>query len=279
MEELPRFRSQADMNPSMYAVAVTYNSMKMALLGRLLCGFGSAEVVNRQVISACVSFQTMTQASALFVSVSAAGMSVGPLIAGEYMILPQSHGLGYLCFNEDLFHFAAILDMTAGRDVSIDLKVHLPGSPEGSGLLYNNITAPGYLMALLWFLQLLCVLFLFEEPDRINGNHEDVENIISPSKKTKYGSVSDLDPVTNIKKRSIVQDVMASSRIIFSNVAFPVTLYLFAFIELSAEVLISSCSMIVRRYFTWYGSTAGFIIASLGALVIPAHYIVERASR
>ena len=37
--------------------------------------------------------------------------------------------------------------------------------------------------------------------------------------------------------------------------------------------------MIVKRYFSWHGSRAGFIIASLGALVIPAHFIVERASR
>ena len=60
--------------------------MKMAFIGRILCGFGSAEVVNRQLISACVSYQTMTKASALFVSVSAAGMSIGPLI-GEICIL------------------------------------------------------------------------------------------------------------------------------------------------------------------------------------------------
>lgn len=74
----------------LYAFAITYNSMKMALIGRILCGFGSAEVVNRQLISACVSYQTMTKASALFVSVSAAGMSVGPLIAGELHALFMS---------------------------------------------------------------------------------------------------------------------------------------------------------------------------------------------
>jgi hypothetical protein len=68
----------------LYSVAITYDSMKLALLGRLLCGMGSAECVNRQLISACVSYQTMTKASALFVSVSAAGMSIGPLIAGEH---------------------------------------------------------------------------------------------------------------------------------------------------------------------------------------------------
>jgi hypothetical protein len=77
---------------------------------------------------------------------------------------------------------------------------------------------------------------------------------------------------------------------------------MFAFIELSGEVMISSCSMVVRkytsktkclfvvffsfltsdcftdRYFRWNASTAGLIVASLGALVLPAHFIVERAS-
>ena len=67
----------------LYSVAITYNSMKLALFGRALCGFGSAEVINRQLISACVSVQGMTRASALFVTASAIGMGIGPLIAGE----------------------------------------------------------------------------------------------------------------------------------------------------------------------------------------------------
>ena len=58
-----------------------------------------------------------------------------------------------------------------------------------------------------------------------------------------------------------------------------VTLFLFSFIELVGEVLISSCSMIVLRYFDWHGSRAGLILASLGGLVLPAHFIVEHASR
>jgi len=37
--------------------------------------------------------------------------------------------------------------------------------------------------------------------------------------------------------------------------------------------------MVSKRYFGWTGSLAGFLIASLGALVLPAHFVVERASR
>ncbi|KAL7486520.1 hypothetical protein ACHAW6_012115 [Cyclotella cf. meneghiniana] len=243
----------------LYSVAITYDSMKLALLGRLLCGMGSAECVNRQLISACVSYQTMTKASALFVSVSAAGMSIGPLIA-------------------------AILDMSAGRDEKIDVQIHLPGSPEGSGLVFDHVTMPGFLMAFLWGMQVLSVFFLFDEPERINsseGGRDAQSERNDGIEIAQYGSISSShEQQENISKRSSVYgETMALFRVILSNMAFPVTLYLFACIELSGEVLISSCSMIVRRYFHWHGSRAGFIIASLGALVLPAHFIVERASR
>ena len=65
--------------------------MKLALVGRALCGFGSAEVINRQLISACVSVQGMTRASALFVTASAIGMGIGPLIAGEVIKVVNCH--------------------------------------------------------------------------------------------------------------------------------------------------------------------------------------------
>ena len=61
----------------LYGMAISYNSLGMALFGRILCGFGSAEVVNRQLISACVSYERMTRASALFVGAGASGMSLG----------------------------------------------------------------------------------------------------------------------------------------------------------------------------------------------------------
>jgi MFS family permease len=92
--------------------------MKLALIGRVLCGFGSAEVINRQLISACVSYQHMTRASAIFVSVSAIAMSIGPLIA-------------------------AILDMTGGRDIDVDIRFPLPGAPLSGGIVLDHCTDPG----------------------------------------------------------------------------------------------------------------------------------------
>ena len=186
----------------LYSVAITYDSMKLALFGRVLVGFGSAEVVNRQLISACVSYQTMTKASALFVSVSAAGMSVGPLIA-------------------------AILDMTAGRDEDIDISVRLPGSPKGSGVVLNHVTMPGFLMAFLWGLQFLSILLFFDEPERINSNEEGKEETSQRKMSTdvtKYGTVenSTSSSEKDTSKSTLWSDVNALTSAIVSNLAFPV---------------------------------------------------------
>jgi hypothetical protein len=249
-----------------YAIAISYDSMTTAIIGRILCGFGSAEVLNRQLISTCVSFEVMTKASALFVAFGASGMSIGPLIAG-------------------------ILDMTAGRDFTIDIS--LPFMPAG-GIIYNHVTAPGFVMAVLWSIQLLCLLLFFEEPNRVNtveGSSSDEEASfksdphVPDNRKGDYGSIASSDSSVEpwyssqrVGPKEIWQEIRSTCGLIFENSGLPITLLIFSYIEMADEIIISSCSMIVKRYFSWHGSVAGFFIASLGALVLPAHFVVEKAS-
>jgi len=262
-----------------YALAISYDSMPMAIAGRILCGFGSAEVLNRQLISTCVKFDDMTQASALFVAFGASGMSIGPLLAG-------------------------ILDMTAGRDMRVDLK--LPFTPVG-GIIYNHITAPGFLMAFLWLLQLASLFIVFLEPIRVNtteqgpsdqdkgkesGDDSEPDSSMltridsEASRGTAYGSIfsseeDDAEPYLSkrcIGPRDLWGEMVSTWNLVFQNSGLPVTLLIFSYIEMADEVIISSCSMVFRQYFEWHGSVAGFFIAGLGALVLPAHFVVEKAS-
>jgi len=268
-----------------YSLAISYDSLPMAISGRFLCGFGSAEVINRQIISTCVSFAQITRASAFFVAAGAMGMSIGPLIA-------------------------AILDDTTGRDFKIDL--HLPFTPAG-GIIFNSITSPGFVMAILWFLEFLCILFFFAEPDRINGGKIDTETKSTDSErssliKTDYGSMEDgaiirndslissgfFDEISDsdsnrssdsfrprIKKQveGLWDEISSVCSLLLINRGLPVTVLVFCYIELADEVLISSCSMIVSRYFDRDASAAGYLVASLGALVLPANFVVEIFSR
>ncbi|EAY87067.1 hypothetical protein OsI_08463 [Oryza sativa Indica Group] len=65
----------------LYALAYDVNSLTVLIVGRLLCGLGSARAVNRRYISDCVPLKTRLQASAGFVSASALGMACGPALA------------------------------------------------------------------------------------------------------------------------------------------------------------------------------------------------------
>lgn len=246
-----------------YALAISYRSLAMAIGGRILVGLGSAEVVNRQLISSCVSLPFMTQASALFVTFSAAGMSLGPLLAG-------------------------VLDMAAGQDTDVDLPLFfLPTK----GIIFNHVTSPGFVMAGLWFLQMLALLVLFHEPLRINNassSQEEDDDEANTTKNAKPGAASNygsIDQAPTTKKAIVrgggdgwCEQCRTVISLIFQNSALPITMLLFGLIELVDEVLISSCAMVCRRYFGWRSSRAGFLLASLGALILPAHFVVERAS-
>ncbi|KAG0472726.1 hypothetical protein HPP92_014583 [Vanilla planifolia] len=70
----------------LYALAYDVNSLAMLLIGRLLCGLGSARAVNRRYISDCVPLVIRMKASAGFVSASALGMAFGPALAGLLQI-------------------------------------------------------------------------------------------------------------------------------------------------------------------------------------------------
>jgi len=88
-----------------------------------------------------------------------------------------------------------------------------------------------------------------------------------------------LSPVGEFKEQGFWGEIVSTSSLVLINPGLPITLLLFGYIELADEVLISSCSMVVRRYFGWNASSAGFLVASLGALVLPANFVVEIFSR
>ncbi|RLN08362.1 hypothetical protein C2845_PM11G30260 [Panicum miliaceum] len=78
----------------LYALAYDLNSLTALIVGRLLCGLGSARALNRRYISDCVPLKTRLQASAGFVSASALGMACGPALAAHRVSGNLEDGLG-----------------------------------------------------------------------------------------------------------------------------------------------------------------------------------------
>lgn len=123
--------------------------------------------------------------------------------------------------------------MTAGRDVDVDIAIHLPwtnttitttiiGSQPESGVILDHVTVPGFLMSFLWLLQLLSLIFVFNEPERINTDMCDDSGSSSPCSTSSTKS-----------DQTFVDSFRELYRVIFKNGAFPVsTLSPFFFPEL-----------------------------------------------
>jgi hypothetical protein len=115
-----------------YGAALQCNSPLLIFVGRLLTGFGGTRVISRRYIADHVSLKDRLLASSEFVTAGAMGLAFGPLIAS----------------------------LVERSDLTFCWKIH----QKIILLQYENVTAPGWIMAFLWFTAFIAVLFLFEEP-------------------------------------------------------------------------------------------------------------------
>jgi len=110
----------------LYSLALPYDSLNMAMAGRLLNGFGGARAINRRYIADATPREERTAASAEFVTAGALGMSLGPALAA---------GFGW-------------------------------GIRPGTSKIWTEETAPGWVMGLVWVAYIVAAYFYFEEPHR-----------------------------------------------------------------------------------------------------------------
>lgn len=131
----------------LYASALQYQSVPMMFMGRLLSGLGAPRGIARRYIADYVSLTHRTLASSHFVTASAMGLAIGPLISSSTSSPSNSFVWKY------------------GNIVLVQ---------------YEIVTAPGWIMCLLFSISVLAVMLLFEEP------HKHSNESIQP--KTKRSS-------------------------------------------------------------------------------------------
>lgn len=142
-----------------YAKATTHNSMAMAVGGRLLIGLGSSEILNRQLITNCIPPVRLVPEAAKFVSLSMVGTCIGSL-------------------------FGALMGSVYARKERIVVG--------GDQIFVDSLAAPGYLMAILWLLQLLGLFFFFEEPMEARANDSEQH---SPAKDDGNSNITSVNEI------------------------------------------------------------------------------------
>jgi MFS family permease len=217
----------------LYAMALSFDSITMAIAGRLLNGFGGARAINRRYIADNYSREERTQASALFVTASALGMAAGPALAAALHFVPD-------------FYMA--------------------------GVLVTTETAPGWVMFAFWVAYLVATIVSFEEPDRealdliserrksfmAEGENGDMEK-----------GAREHTPLLTPGKAAAPKGPSLSS--LWTNVPVVAALWIYIVLKLVLECLITASSTIAQYHFEWTTSESGFYLAALGLLMFPTN--------
>eukprot|EP00249_Psilotum_nudum_P019445 c27255_g2_i1 orf=653-2572(+) len=244
---------------ALYAMAYDLNALPVLLIGRLLCGFGSARAVNRRYISDWVPVKKRLQASAAFVSASALGMATGPALAGLFEINKSILGWTlnantlpgwvmsvcwlvylvwlWLCFKEPV------------RELEKDEEKHLKGvaNDDDSGNIGKNEVAGGLTEPLL---QVACRHEALEE-----DGETEIESSEDPEESSK--------PATSI---------VEAYRLL--TIPVKVQLLIYFMLKFAMEILLSESSVVTSLYFSWTTRSVALFLALLGLTVLPVNVVV-----
>jgi hypothetical protein len=109
---------------------------------------------------------------------------------------------------------------------------------------------------------------------------EDNRALVSDVPNIKFHRKAN-DGIDNPRKHRLRLGTYAKRvrKLLSFNVAIPITLAMVVYTMFSQEVLFSSCALITNRYFHWRGSTAGFFLCSMTAMILPTDYLCEHIAR
>ncbi|CAL9204275.1 unnamed protein product [Musa hybrid cultivar] len=236
----------------LYALAYDFKSIVILLIGRLLCGLGSARAVNRRYISDCVPLKIRMQASAGFVSASALGMACGPALAG---LLQTNFTIYTLTFNQNTLPgwlmalawliYLLFLWISFREPVHEAEENHIPASAHAEHVETENLE-DGLVQPL-----------LLSSKDKLD---EDEDQDFEDSEESSEDSHK---PVTSIA---------SAYRLLTPSVK--VQLLIYFMLKYAMEILLSESSVITAIYFSWSTSKVAIFLAVLGLTVLPVNAVV-----
>lgn len=281
-----------------HGLAVDLSSVPLAVLGRFLFGFSSAEILHRQLVGACVPSHVVAQ-SARLVHSRIAGLLCGILLGVIMEVIPftvRSIGIRWMQTSSWLMvtiwfvHFVRVLVHFREIDLRSDNEI-INGPPDPSDMGDKDIVGEAYDSDSSDSHRVGSPSLLYpappggtlqEDPFRkaYGGNedvsgHPDLDYMEEPPEP---------EPVArDIRKsgiwRQIRTFVSRTRKLLQYNAGIPITLFIVVYANCALELYLSATSVITSRYFGWSGVKSGLFLFALGSSILPLHLVCEFIAR
>ena len=287
-----------------HALAVTWDSIPLAVFGRMWIGFGSIEILNRQLLNNHLRpIQVVPESANLVISQIYGvifGLLLGAFLAlfdldvspfGQYVATLSSLHTGsyfmailwtvYWLFVYFQFHRTST--SVAVSDETADIcQADAPPNGSVDSDSSNEIGETSQSM------------IYYETHTKVARHGQNIQAIFNMKSKVTIpigDGPSGFDDSRDVKhvpsRESTVNRNLFRQwksllgrlrRVVSYNVAIPVTLAGIVFCRLSHELLLTSCALITNRYFTWNGSHTGLILGLMSGLWFPINHVCGRTT-
>jgi len=224
----------------LYANALKFESIGMAMAGRFMTGLGAPCGLNVRFMADTVTKVNRTAVSAVLVTVSALGMSLGPF-------------------------FAVLLDFC-----DVDMNIPIFGE-----VIINGMTGPGYLMSILWGIYLVFLMIYFEESERfglleiVAKSRMEQNEYDPPSIDQAYSIDTTIYSEDEDDNLEVEDELMPSKTTRYLNEATVICMCMKFIGKFVLELMGCSVSLITRHRYDWSVRQIGALSFVNGLLVIP----------
>ncbi|XP_019260059.1 PREDICTED: SPX domain-containing membrane protein At4g22990-like isoform X2 [Nicotiana attenuata] len=188
------------------------------------------------------------------------------------------------------FVSASALGMACGPAVACLLQTNF----KFMKITFNQDTLPGWIMALAWFLYLLCVWTSFREPakeEMVNvlpqkANSAQIENgllqngisqpLLLSAEEKQQDEDEDEDCDNSEESAEEIQkpvtSIVSAYKLLTPSVK--VQLLIYFMLKYAMEILLAESSVVTTYYFIWSTSNVAIFLACLGLTVLPVNILV-----
>jgi hypothetical protein len=265
------------------ARSVVNESIANAVLGRFLIGFGSTDVLQRQVLCWCSKSHIALEAARL-VRYRVAGIVIG-LMAGaaaDLFSFPSTgvgsggmHSTCWLMASLWLFHsFQIVVQFRTRQGVAFDTSDESTnrsagdfdhGEGDDSDSDSSEVAEIGTPSSLLYQKS-------FDLPSETRLAEADpllIPASSSPARQRKYLSVA----------RQWKGFTSRLFKLLMYRLCIPLCFVVHAFVAVSTEAVFTSSPIIASRYFGWSGAHAATLLGACSALILPVYFACEWIAR